>query len=143
MIRLRRTPERIRVPLGFSFSALAAGLKASGRPDLALAEAYSGATAAALFTKNRVVAAPLEVGRASLRATGGRVRALVVNSGNANCATGPGGRRACERIWLATAKLLGVRHAEIFPSTPGIIGVRVATDKKISKLPKLIVARTP
>jgi glutamate N-acetyltransferase / amino-acid N-acetyltransferase len=143
MIRLRRSPARILLPRGFSFSALAAGIKASGRPDLALAEASSGATAAALFTRNRVVAAPLEVGRASLLATGGRVRAIVVNSGNANCATGPGGRRACELICGEAAKLLGVSAAEIFPSSTGIIGVPLPADKIISKLPKLIAARTP
>jgi len=143
MIRLRRSPERILIPLGFSFSALAAGLKVSGRSDLALAEASAGATAAALFTRNRVVAAPLEVGRASLLATGGRVRAIVVNSGNANCATGPGGRQACDRICRDAAKLLGVSPAEIFPSSTGIIGVPLPADKIIRKLPKLIAARTP
>src|ERR1035438_3019898 len=80
MTSLRRSPEKIRRPLGFSFSAVAAGIKVSGRPDLALVEAANGAAAAALFTKNRVVAAPIEVGRASLLSTGGRVRAVVVNS---------------------------------------------------------------
>jgi glutamate N-acetyltransferase/amino-acid N-acetyltransferase len=143
MIRLRRTPERILLPRGFSFSALAAGLKVSGRPDLALAEASSGATAAALFTRNRVVAAPLEVGRASLLASGGRVRAIVVNSGNANCATGPGGRQACERICQEAGRLLGVDAAEVFPSSTGIIGVPLPADKIIRKLPRLIEARTP
>ena len=143
MIRLRRSPERILLPRGFSFSALAAGIKASGRPDLALAEASSGATAAALFTRNRVVAAPLEVGRASLLATSGRVRAIVVNSGNANCATGPGGRRACEFICGEAAKLLGVRASEIFPSSTSIIGVPLPADRIIRRLPKLIAARTP
>jgi glutamate N-acetyltransferase/amino-acid N-acetyltransferase len=143
MIRLRRSPEKIRVPRGFSFSALAAGLKTSGRPDLALAEASEGASAAALFTLNRVVAAPLEVGRASLLATGGKVRALVVNSGNANCATGPRGRQVCERICREAGKLLGVNAAEIFPSSTGIIGVPLAADKIIRILPELIKTRTP
>ncbi len=63
MTSLRHSPEKIRLPRGFSFSAVAAGIKVSGRPDLALVEAAGGATAAALFTKNRVVAAPVEVGR--------------------------------------------------------------------------------
>ena len=83
-IELRSSPEKIRLPLGFSFSAVAAGVKVSGWPDLALAEAAGGASAAALFTKNRVVAAPVQVGRAALLSTGGRVRAVVVNSGKAN-----------------------------------------------------------
>jgi len=95
MISLRHSLGKIRLPLGFSFAAVAAGIKVSGRPDLALAEAGHSATAAALFTQNRVAAAPVEVGRAALLSTGGRVRAVVVNSGNANCATGRAGIQAC------------------------------------------------
>jgi glutamate N-acetyltransferase / amino-acid N-acetyltransferase len=142
MTQLRRSPERILLPRGFSFSALAAGIKASGRPDLALAEATAGTTAAALFTMNRVVAAPLEVGRAALRQTGGKVRALVVNSGNANCATGSAGRRACERICREAADLLGVSAAEIFPSSTGIIGVPFPTERVTAQLPALFSTRS-
>ncbi len=136
--KLRRAPEKILVPLGFSFSALTAGIKASRRPDLALAEIAGGATAAALFTRNRVVAAPIEVGRASLAATGGRVRALIVNSGNANCATGSVGIAACERVCREAAKILGVRPTEVFPSSTGIIGVPLPDSKIRAKLPELI-----
>ena len=119
MSSLRRSPEKIRLPLGFSFSAVAAGIKASGRPDLALAEVSEGATAAALFTTNRVVAAPVEVGRASLLSTAGRVRAVIVNSGNANCATGRAGIQTCARVCGRVGKLFGVRGEEIFPSSTG------------------------
>jgi glutamate N-acetyltransferase / amino-acid N-acetyltransferase len=140
----RRSPEKIRVPEGFSFSAVAAGIKASGRPDLALVnvEAAKGASAAALFTTNRVVAAPVTVGRESLRATGGRVRAIVANSGNANCATGPAGLQACKQVCREAAKLLGARPEEIIPSSTGIIGVRFPGDKIRASLPKLIAARS-
>src|SRR5208282_4821748 len=126
---LRRSPEKIRLPNGFSFSAVAAGIKASGRPDLALAETErcSAAFAAALFTKNRVVAAPVEVGRAALQASGGRVSAVVVNSGNANCATGRAGIQACEQVCRAAGTLLGVR----FPA-----------EKIRAKLPELVAARS-
>ena len=143
MTALRRSPEKIRLPLGFSFSAVAAGLKVSGRPDLALAEADGGATAAALFTMNRVVAAPVEMGRASLLSTGGRVRAVIVNSGNANCATGRAGIQACEQVCRGAGKLLGVSAAEIFPSSTGIIGVRLPAEKINANLPELIAARSP
>jgi glutamate N-acetyltransferase / amino-acid N-acetyltransferase len=142
MSALRHTPEKIRLPHGFSFSAVAAGIKVSGRPDLALVEACSGATAAALFTKNRVVAAPVEVGRASLLSTGGRVRAVIVNSGNANCATGRAGIRACEQVCREAGKLFGVPGAEIFPSSTGIIGVPLPAGKIHLKLPELIAARS-
>src|SRR4051812_33664472 len=138
MTTLRRTPEKILLPRGFAFSALAANIKASGRPDLALVDAGNIATAAALFTKNLVVAAPLEVGRESLRASRGRVRAVVVNSGNANCATGMDGRRACERICREAGKLVGVDADQIFPSSTGIIGVRFPLAKVTTKLPELV-----
>ena len=96
-----------------------------------------------MFTKNRVVAAPVEVGRASLLSTGGRVRAVVVNSGNANCATGRAGIQACERVCREAGKLFGVPAAEIFPSSTGIIGVRLPVEKIHAKLPELIAARSP
>jgi len=142
MTLLQNSPEKILLPRGFSFAALAAGIKVSGRPDLALAEAENGATAAALFTKNRVVAAPVIVGRASLFSTRGRVRAVLVNSGNANCATGSSGVAACERVCRDAAKILGVSAKEIFPSSTGIIGVLLPAEKIRAKLPELIAARS-
>jgi glutamate N-acetyltransferase / amino-acid N-acetyltransferase len=133
--------DPIHLPKGFLFSAVAAGVKVSGRPDLALIEAPAGTTAAAVFTKNRVVAAPLQVDKASLAATKGRVRAVIVNSGNANCATGTAGLSACHRICRETARLLGVRDEEVFPSSTGIIGVPLPVEKISAKLPELIAAR--
>jgi glutamate N-acetyltransferase / amino-acid N-acetyltransferase len=87
----------------------------------------------------------VEVGRASLLSTGGRVRAVVVNSGNANCATGRAGIQACERVCREAGKLFGVPAAEIFPSSTGIIGVRLPAEKIHAKLPELITlsARSP
>jgi len=133
--------RRIHLPGGFAFSAVTAGIKASGRPDLALIEAESGAAAAAVFTKNRVVAAPLEVGRAFLAQARGRVRAVIVNSGNANCATGKAGRAACERVCREAANLLGTEAQQIFPSSTGIIGVPFPTEKVLAVLPALLEAR--
>jgi glutamate N-acetyltransferase / amino-acid N-acetyltransferase len=133
--------KTIHLPEGFSFSAVAAGLKASRGLDLALVEAVPGTNAAALFTTNRVVAAPIPVGRAHLATTRGRVRALIVNSGNANCATGKAGLRACTRICHQTARLLHVDDNEVFPSSTGIIGVPMPVGKILEKLPELIAAR--
>lgn len=131
----------IHLPQGFSFAAIAAGIKVSGRPDLALVEACAGTTAAAVFTKNRVIAAPLVVDRASLRASRGRVRAVLVNSGNANCATGAAGIRACREVCREAGRLLGVDAAEIFPSSTGIIGVPLPAEKILGALPKLTASR--
>lgn len=129
------------LPEGFCFSAVTAGIKASGRPDLALIEAPEGANAAAVFTKNRVVAAPLQVGRAFLARSRGRVRAVIVNSGNANCATGKAGRLACERVCREAAKLLDADTRQIFPSSTGIIGVPFPADKIIASLAALFESR--
>lgn len=133
----------IPLPKGFSFSAVAAGVKASGRLDLALIEAAPRTTAAALFTKNLVVAAPVEVGRAHLAKARGRVRAVIVNSGNANCATGNAGLRACECVCKEAARALDVRAEQVFPSSTGIIGVPLPAEKIVAKLPELVATREP
>ena len=131
-------PDTIHLPKGFSFSAVKAGIKASGRPDVALASVPSGASAAALFTKNRVVAAPLVVGRSSLAKTRGHVGAVIVNAGNANCATGKAGIEACQEVCRETARALGIKAEEVFPSSTGIIGVPLPQEKIIANLPGLI-----
>ncbi len=133
--------DNMALPAGFSFSAACAGIKASGRPDLALVEACPGTTAAAVFTRNRVVAAPLEVGRMSLAASRGRICAVIVNSGNANCATGKAGIRACQQVCRELARLLKLRPGEIFPSSTGIIGVPLPVNKIVARLPDLTAAR--
>lgn len=138
-----RSSNTIHLPKGFSFSALAAGIKTSGRLDLALVEAAPGTTAAALFTKNLVVAAPVEAGRAHLSKTRGRVRAVIVNSGNANCATGKPGLRACEQVCQRVARALNILPEEVFPSSTGIIGVPLPAEKIIAKLPELVESREP
>ena len=135
------TTPNISLPKGFRFSAVAAGIKESGRPDLALVEAVPRTSAAALFTRNRVVAAPVEIGRRIMRRNHGYVRAVIVNSGNANCATGTAGYRACQRVCRETASLLEVSTSEVFPSSTGIIGVPLPTDKILEKLPQLIAGR--
>jgi glutamate N-acetyltransferase/amino-acid N-acetyltransferase len=131
-------PEVIHLPKGFSFSAVRAGIKVSGRPDVALAAVPTGAAAAAMFTKNRVVAAPLVVGRLSLAKTKGLVHAVIVNAGNANCATGNAGIEACKEVCYETAKALDIKPEEVFPSSTGIIGVPLPQEKIIGALPGLI-----
>jgi glutamate N-acetyltransferase / amino-acid N-acetyltransferase len=133
--------DNMTLPAGFKFSAACAGIKSSGRPDLALVEACPGTTAAALFTRNRVVAAPVEVGRASLAASRGGIRAVIVNSGNANCATGEPGIRACRQVCRELARRLKLRPNEIFPSSTGIIGVPLPVEKIAARLADLSAAR--
>ena len=133
--------EQHRIPRGFTFASGTAGIKASGRPDVALIEAPDGATAAAMFTRNRVAAAPVVLGRRHLLASRGTLRAIVVNAGNANCATGADGMRAAEKTCAALASLLGVAPHHILPSSTGIIGVPLPVGKLIDSLPRVIASR--
>ena len=129
------------VPRGFRFSATIAGIKASGRPDLALAEAPHGASAAAVFTRNRLAAAPLVVDRAHLKRSSGRVRAVLVNAGNANCATGKAGIAIAEGVCRELGNLLEVSPEFIFPSSTGIIGVPLPAEKIVNALPTVLSQR--
>jgi len=128
------------MPLGFVWGAVRAGIKASGNLDLALAVAPEGANAAAMFTRNQVVAAPVSIGQRHLAATGGRVKAVLVNAGNANCATGEPGMRACIDTCRAAAEALGCIFDEVIPSSTGIIGVPLPAEKIVGALPAAVAA---
>jgi len=130
-------PSSSAIPRGFRFGAVKAGLKISGRPDFALIMADEPASAAAAFTSNRVIAAPLIVDKEHLSATGGRVRAAAINAGNANCAAGEAGLRAARATCAAVARTFGCRAEEVFPSSTGIIGVPLPAEKLIAALPEL------
>jgi len=128
------------IPAGFRFGATRAGLKASGRPDFAVIVADAPASAAALFTANKIVAAPLVVDKANLRTTGGRVRVVAINAGNANCAAGQAGMDAAYATCAAAAEEFGCKAEEVFPSSTGIIGVPLPAEKLVSALPTLASA---
>ena len=125
------------LPQGFVWGAVKAGIKASGKLDLAAAVAAKGANGAAMFTRNQVVAAPVTVGRRHLSAMDGRVSAVLVNAGNANCATGQPGIDACVQSCAAAAESFGCIFDEVFPSSTGIIGVPFPVEKVIAALPAL------
>lgn len=128
------------LPRGFRFAATRAGIKPSGKADLAAVVGEPGTQAAALFTSNRVVAAPVTVGREHLGATAGQVRAVVVNSGNANCATGESGLAAARQTCESAAEIFGCRPEEVLPSSTGIIGVSLPVEKLTGALPALHAA---
>lgn len=129
--------SRFHLPQGFRFGATKAGLKQSGRTDFALIVADAPASAAAMFTGNRVSAAPLEVDKEHLRATGGHVRVVAINAGNANCAAGQAGLDAARATCAAAAKSFACKPEEVFPSSTGIIGVPLPAEKLIAALPEL------
>ncbi|MGH9702076.1 MAG: bifunctional ornithine acetyltransferase/N-acetylglutamate synthase, partial [Candidatus Acidiferrales bacterium] len=100
------------LPRGFTFSSVACGLKKAGL-DLALIASETSATAAGVFTTNLVQAAPVVLSRENIRRAAGHLRAIVVNSGNANCSTGPKGMKASRATADALARALACKPEEI------------------------------
>jgi glutamate N-acetyltransferase/amino-acid N-acetyltransferase len=107
-------------PRGFRASGVYAGIKSRHAPDVGLLVCDAAATAAAVFTTNRVVAAPVRVGREHV--AGGLLRAVVVNAGNANACTGRRGERDARRMCALAGSVVGCRAGEVLPSSTGIIG---------------------
>jgi len=131
--------EEIRAPRGFRFAAVEAGLRKGGGPDLALIVSETPAAAAATFTSNRVKAAPVLLSAAHLRKTRGRARAIVVNAGNANCAT-PGGMQVAATTAIDLADLLGAKPEQILVASTGVIGVPLPVEKLTAALPGAVGA---
>ncbi len=131
------------LPRGFRFSATACGLKKTGALDLALLSSDVPASAAAVFTQNLVVAPPVVVSKENLRASKGRVRAVIVNAGNANCATGPAGRAASLKTVEETARRLACHPYEVLVCSTGVIGVPLPLEKILRALTGITRNRRP
>jgi glutamate N-acetyltransferase/amino-acid N-acetyltransferase len=125
------------LPRGFRFAATACSLKKTGALDLGMLLSDTPASAAAVFTTNRVQAAPVVLCREHLRASRGRMRAVVVNSGNANCATGPEGIAASRSTAARAASSLRCAPEQIFVCSTGVIGVPLPVDKILRAIPRL------
>jgi glutamate N-acetyltransferase/amino-acid N-acetyltransferase len=128
------------LPREFSFSAAACGLKKSGL-DLALLVSEVPASAACVFTTNLVQAAPVLLSREHLRRSGGRARAVIVNSGNANCATGPAGLTASRATAASVARALGGRPEEVLVCSTGVIGAPLRVERILRAVSGLARAR--
>ncbi|MHB1923411.1 MAG: bifunctional glutamate N-acetyltransferase/amino-acid acetyltransferase ArgJ [Acidimicrobiales bacterium] len=114
----------VTTPAGFRAAGLAIGIKDGSVPDLAVVSTDDGrpVNAAGVFTSNLAAAAPVQVSRAHLATTGGRAAAVVLNSGNANAATGETGRRDARRMAELTAAGLGCAPEEVLVCSTGLIG---------------------
>ena len=121
---------------GVRLAAYAAGVRYAGRNDVMLAELAPGTTIAGVLTQSTTPGAPVDWCRACL--PGGSVRAIVVNSGNANVFTGRTGREVCERTAAATAQLFGCSPREVFISSTGVIGEPPPADKIVNALPNIV-----
>src|ERR1700693_1244170 len=134
------------LPRGFRFAATACGLKKTGALDLAILSSDAPASAAAVFTQNLVVAAPVLISKEHLRLSKGRMRAVVVHAGNAdnaNCATGAAGHAAAQRTVTEAAKRLGCQPQEVFVCSTGVIGVPLPLEKILRALPVIARHRRP
>jgi glutamate N-acetyltransferase/amino-acid N-acetyltransferase len=123
MVTIRDIPGGITASAGFRAAGVAAGIKMSGAPDLALIAADSSAPGAALFTTNQVQAAPVTVSREHLTRSGGQVRAVLVNSGCANACTGPEGLTVARQSAGAVARRLQCAVEDVLVASTGVIGV--------------------
>ena len=130
------------LPLGYAYSAVYAGIRQAERDDLALIVTGMDANAAGVFTRNRVQAAPVKLCRRRLALSKGKVGAILINAGNANCAT-----RTGEAVALSTAraaaKLLKLREPEVLVASTGVIGVEMDGGKIAAALPRLVEGLSP
>lgn len=124
------------LPLGYRYAATYAGIRQVRKDDLGLIVSGLPATAAAVFTQNRVQAAPVRLSRRHLGASKGQVGAILVNAGNANCAT-----RTGDAVALATcraaARILKLPVNQVLPASTGVIGVELDAALITDALPNL------
>jgi glutamate N-acetyltransferase/amino-acid N-acetyltransferase len=134
----------VTVPAGFVAGGTACGLKASGDADLALVATDDGRAvpAAAVFTTNRASAAPVNVSRQHLEATAGRAAAVVLNSGNANAATGTAGDAHAHLMCGLVAQGIGCQAQEVLVCSTGLIGIPLPIDLVVAGIPRLVAAGT-
>jgi glutamate N-acetyltransferase/amino-acid N-acetyltransferase len=123
---------------GFKAAGVAAGIKKNGRKDLGLILADAPAAVAGLFTRNRVQAAPVRLDRE--RVAGGVCRAVIVNSGNANCCTGEEGYRNAERMARAASGGARVPETQVLVASTGVIGEPLPIERIEQSLPELLAA---
>jgi glutamate N-acetyltransferase/amino-acid N-acetyltransferase len=132
----------VKLPLGYRYSAVYAGIRKVKKDDLALIVPAVPASGAAVFTQNRVQAAPVRIARWNLTKSRGLVSAVLINAGNANCATRTGDRVAlacCD----AVANLLHVPPTQVFPASTGVIGVELEAHLIVNALPGLVSGLAP
>ncbi len=124
------------LPLGYRYAALYAGIRKQERDDLALIVSGVPAACAAVFTQNRASASPVRLSRRNLRESRGIAGGILINAGNANCATRTGDKVAAATV-RATAKLLRLPPAQVLVASTGVIGVELDPAPILNKLPTL------
>ena len=126
---------------GFTFAAASAGIKQTERPDCALIYSDVPATCAGVFTRNKVMAAPLQLTRPRIQQ--GRCQAILVNSGNANACTGAEGLETARLNGATLAAELGIDEDLVALASTGVIGVQLPGERIDAVIPQLAAGRTP
>jgi len=134
-------PDKKMVVPGFRGAGIACGVKRSGKLDLALVVSDRPCVSAAVFTKNKVAAAPIEWGKA-LR-NRGRLHGILVNSGNANACTGEEGIKAVREISRVACAALKLPSDSLLIGSTGVIGVQLPLDKILSAIPSITGCLSP
>jgi glutamate N-acetyltransferase/amino-acid N-acetyltransferase len=125
----------VTTPRGFRAAGISAGIKAKAGLDLALLVSDTPAQAAAVFTTNLAVAAPVVVSKEHLGRSGGTVRAIIVNSGCANACTGDEGLQVAREMAADTARLVNCPVEQVLVASTGVIGVSLPMEKIHRGLP--------
>jgi glutamate N-acetyltransferase/amino-acid N-acetyltransferase len=129
-LTLNLITDDIVCPQGFLASAVAAGVKkANGKLDLGLLYSSRPSIAAARFTTNVVKAAPLLLSQAHLEKSGGEIRAIIVNSGNANACTGDAGMQVARKMAELGSQILGISAHQLLVASTGVIGVQLPFER--------------
>jgi glutamate N-acetyltransferase / amino-acid N-acetyltransferase len=125
------------IPLGFKYATAYGGIRKQEKDDLALIVSGVPAAAAAVFTTNKVQAAPVKLSRCNIRASKGICGAVLINAGNANCAT-KSGERVAANTTKALAKLLKLQPSQVLAASTGVIGIELDENLILSKLQTLV-----
>ena len=135
-------PADLHAVSGVDIGTAMAGIRKANRRDLVVFKLAEGASVAGVFTLNRFCAAPVQVCREHL-AAGGGIRALVINTGNAQAGTGDDGLARARQTCGAVAKLLGVAAAQVLPFSTGVIMETLPVDRIVAGLPAALADAAP
>jgi glutamate N-acetyltransferase / amino-acid N-acetyltransferase len=135
--------DGVTAPWGFVAAGVTAGLKPSGKPDLAVVAAEEVVTAAAVLTRNQVRAAPVVLTAEHLAATGGRARAVLLNAGSANACTGPAGLALAREAAALVATHLGCAAEEVLVCSTGVIGQPIPRQPYLAGIGQAVAALSP
>ncbi|MGC6486035.1 MAG: bifunctional ornithine acetyltransferase/N-acetylglutamate synthase, partial [Planctomycetota bacterium] len=138
--RLHAPPARIELPPGFTAAGLSCGLKTDGALDLGLLLAADATPTAAIFSDTSLLGAHIPVCRDHLARSGGRARAILVNSRNANCSTGSRGVDDAYACCEAVAARIGCPTEQVLMASTGVIGSPLPADRIIDRVPALVDA---